>query len=269
MDYLAACAIYRDEADYLAEWIEFHRLVGVERFFLYNNLSTDDHRAVLEPYVLDGTVVLKDWPEEPGQQNAYRDCLRERRGAARWIAFIDLDEFLFSPSLVPLPEVLEAYEEWPGVHVNWAAFGPSGHESKPDGLVVESYTLRAADDHPFSRMCKCVVDPARTAGIRGVHLFDYREGEGVDENFNPIESLRGFTEQSSWKRLRVNHYQMKSMEQWADKVQRPTADSGRLRKYNTDRLSRVLAGELSQVFDDTIQSYVPALKDALVPRPVL
>ena len=35
--YLSVCAIYRDEAHYLAEWIEFHRLVGVERFFLYNN----------------------------------------------------------------------------------------------------------------------------------------------------------------------------------------------------------------------------------------
>ena len=35
--YLAICAIYRDEAPYLREWIEFHRLVGVEHFFLYDN----------------------------------------------------------------------------------------------------------------------------------------------------------------------------------------------------------------------------------------
>lgn len=31
--YLAVCAIFRDEAPYLAEWIEFHRLVGVEHFY--------------------------------------------------------------------------------------------------------------------------------------------------------------------------------------------------------------------------------------------
>ena len=47
--YLAACTIYRDDADYLPEWIEFHRLVGVERFFLYDNGSTDDHLEVLAP----------------------------------------------------------------------------------------------------------------------------------------------------------------------------------------------------------------------------
>ena len=49
--YLAACTIYRDDAAYLAEWIEFHRLMGVERFFLYDNGSTDDHREVLAPYL--------------------------------------------------------------------------------------------------------------------------------------------------------------------------------------------------------------------------
>ena len=30
---LAICAVFRNEDDALAEWIEFHRLVGVERFY--------------------------------------------------------------------------------------------------------------------------------------------------------------------------------------------------------------------------------------------
>ena len=60
--YLAACTIYRDAASYLAEWIEFHRLVGVERFFLYDNGSADDHREVLAPYVDEGIAVVHDWP---------------------------------------------------------------------------------------------------------------------------------------------------------------------------------------------------------------
>lgn len=35
--YLPICAIFKEEAPYLPEWIEFHRLMGVERFFLYDN----------------------------------------------------------------------------------------------------------------------------------------------------------------------------------------------------------------------------------------
>ena len=52
--YLSVCAIYKNEARYLAEWLEFHLLAGVEHFFLYNNNSTDDHREVLAPYLRAG-----------------------------------------------------------------------------------------------------------------------------------------------------------------------------------------------------------------------
>ena len=52
--YLSVCAIYKNEARYLAEWLEFHLLAGVEHFFLYNNDSTDDHREVLAPYLRAG-----------------------------------------------------------------------------------------------------------------------------------------------------------------------------------------------------------------------
>src|SRR5205823_5139263 len=96
--YLSVCTIYRNAASDLAEWLEFHRLMGIQRFYLYDNLSTDHHREVLEPYLEEGLVVLQDWPVFPApQQPAYEHCLREQREESRWIAFFDIDEFLFSP----------------------------------------------------------------------------------------------------------------------------------------------------------------------------
>ena len=267
MHYLAACAIYLNEAPYLREWIEFHRLVGVEKFFLYDHMSTDDHREVLKPYVEDGTAVVKEWPDEPGQPSAFRNCLEEHRDDARWIAFIDLDEFLFSPTLAPLPEVLEPYEEWPGVVANWAMFGPSQHETKPDGLVIENYTQRAADDHPMNHMVKSIVDPRRAVRICGgvnSHCFDYADGFAVDELFRPREKTpRSQTETVSYSRLRVNHYYMKSREQWFAKLQVPSPQSGKLREVGDyDRLARTY----SEVRDDTITAYVPPLEAALGAR---
>ncbi len=61
-DYLAVAAIFRNEAPYLAEWIEFHRLVGVEKFYLFNNLSADEYLTVLQPYIDDDIVELIEWP---------------------------------------------------------------------------------------------------------------------------------------------------------------------------------------------------------------
>ena len=42
---VAVCAIFKNEAPYLKEWIEFNHLVGVEHFYLYNNNSVCAERS--------------------------------------------------------------------------------------------------------------------------------------------------------------------------------------------------------------------------------
>ena len=34
---VAICAIFKNEEPYIKEWIEFHKIVGVDHFYLYNN----------------------------------------------------------------------------------------------------------------------------------------------------------------------------------------------------------------------------------------
>jgi hypothetical protein len=269
MHYLAACGIYLNEAHYLEEWIEFHRLVGVEKFFLYDHESTDEHEQVLKPYVDDGTVVVKHWPDQPGQPSAFRDCLEEHRDEARWIAFLDLDEFLFSPQLRPLPEVLEAYEQHPGVIVNWCMFGPSGHETRPEGLVLENYRLRAADDHPLNHLVKSVVDPRRAVRVAGginPHCFEYSDGFAVDELFRPRDrNPHSKTDTVSFSRLRVNHYNLKSREQWMAKQSVPSPTNGKLPEGIGPPFDQQ-ARAFSAVEDETIMAYLPQLKTALAQR---
>ena len=56
-DKIAIRAIFREEAPCLADWIGIHRQVGVTKFFLYNNFSTDNFREVLAPFANDGSVI--------------------------------------------------------------------------------------------------------------------------------------------------------------------------------------------------------------------
>ena len=183
--YLCVCAIYLNEAPYLREWIEFHRIVGVEKFFMYDNGNVDNHLEVLGPYLEDGTVVVHEWPMRPGQMPAYDDCLRVHGDESRWIAFIDLDEFLFSPTYRPLPEVLVDYERHPGVIVNWASFGTSGHVTQPPGLVIETHHYRRNYAPDAFESIKCIVDPRRTERALSPHAFRYRDGHPVNELHSP------------------------------------------------------------------------------------
>jgi Glycosyltransferase family 92 len=250
--YLSVCAVYRNEAAHLREWVEFHRLVGVERMFLYDNGSTDDHRDVLAPYQEQGLVVVHDWPQWPAQVEAYNDCLARHTTESRWIAFIDADQFLFSPTGRRVPEVLSDFAHAPGVGVNHMNFGTSGHRTPPTGLLIESF-VHVIDNPRAKRVIRSIVDPARTVSCAGPHMFTYRDGAlAVTENGDPVKGP--LTERPSHSKLRINHYGMKSEQELAAHNARRTADgtprTPRPPKHGDDR-------------DETIQMYLPALREAL------
>ncbi len=249
--YLSICAIFKDEAPYLPEWIEFHRLVGVERFFLYDNGSVDGGREVLEPWVRAGVVSIEECSiplEHGGQGWAYSDALERSRGSTRWLAFIDLDEFLYSPGSAPLPDVLREYEQHPGVVVNWQVYGSSGLTSRTDGLVIESFVKRARTQWVRNRRVKSIVDPARALRPIGPHFFEYADGAlAVTEDHQPVRVIERpawtrrmrrslsrlpliatdpyAVRQSSIKhvsvgRLRLNHYAVRSRREFEQKTTR-------------------------------------------------
>ena len=254
MTYLAACLTYRDEAPYLREWIEFHRLMGVERFFLYDTGSTDDHEAVLAPYVDQGIAEVEQWHGEARQNDAINHCL-EVHEDVRWIAFIDADEFLFSPGGRPVSEVLREYEDHPGVGVNLVMYGTSGHDSMPAGLVIENYLYRSMN--PLINWVKCVVQPARTLRCRGAHVFEFESGHAVDVARRPLDGWR--TQSYIQSRLRINHYYTKSLEEFRAKHAKTRADTGELRPPLDESLLRKLEARMER--DEKILQYLPALKE--------
>ena len=59
--YLSAVVIVKDEGPYLQEWLEFHRLVGVQHVYLYDNGSSDGTEQVLLDFTRCGDVTRIPW----------------------------------------------------------------------------------------------------------------------------------------------------------------------------------------------------------------
>jgi hypothetical protein len=203
---LAVCAIFKNEAPYLREWVGFHQAQGVGRFWLYDNRSTNDWQTALQGF--DG-VEVTDWPAVPGQFSAYSDCLKRHRTDARWIAFIDLDEFLYSPTGRSLTDVLRRFSGVSGVAVNWRVYGHNGYTERPAGPVLENYTWRASDHHPSNRHVKTIANPRKTSTwVENPHFFRHY-GTPVGENHDPVTSP--FRSPPTASLLRINHYCLKSL----------------------------------------------------------
>lgn len=231
-------AIFKNEARYLDDWLTFHAGVGVEHFYLYNNKSTDDYQTVLEPWIRKGMVTLTDWPYHAAQIAAYADCIARHKNDTRWMALIDIDEFVFSPQARHLPDVLKRYDKVPGVFAYWVLFGSSGHEKRPEASQIDAYTMRMdlhtaqTEVHPKgvtgkARQGKTIFNPRLVMSVDHCCPLMW-SGNVVDEKFAAPPRLADSVT-VSWDVLRINHYWSRSLEDIHDKVARGQAKNGRSR----------------------------------------
>ena len=92
---LAVAAILKDEGKYLKEWLDYHLLAGVDHFYLYNHESEDNYEDIIKPYVDAGLVTSIYWPGERAMTPAHNDAVKKFKFFNRYMAFIDLDEFIY------------------------------------------------------------------------------------------------------------------------------------------------------------------------------
>ncbi|MCL2923064.1 MAG: glycosyltransferase family 92 protein [Trichodesmium sp. MAG_R04] len=248
----------KNEGPYLKEWLEFHKLVGVQRFYLYNNHSTDNTLDIVRPYRENNEVVIQNWPVKNGQQmKAYNHFLEKYKNESEWIAFIDLDEFLFPTEKNDLREVLEEFSDIPAIGVNWLIFGTSGHQKKTQGLQIENFTRRAKEDFQANLNFKCIVRSEFTLKCTTPHHFVYvNDGVAVNENHEKLSAK--VSPYHSVKKLRINHYFTRSMEESLNKIKRGRATVNHKRK-----IGEIKYHDRNEVEDLTIQRYIPQLKKIL------
>lgn len=233
-----------NEAAWIVEWLEFHRMQGVERFLVYDDQSTDELELVLAPYVDAGLVDLVRWdhrcaadagglgaqyvaPPAPGvdPRNAvmtapFRHALDrlKRTGEARWLLAIDADEFVYCVRSPPLRlvDVLPQLERYAGVAINWHMHGTAGVEHKPPAPVtsLETFTRCESMAQPvplstgsMSGYVKCLVQVARVDDFPTPHVAAATTSDayGVVDT-NGVRVTNPYWAPGSYDELRVAHY---------------------------------------------------------------
>jgi hypothetical protein len=264
---LAVVAIMKNEGAYLKEWIEYHRMAGVGKFYLYDNESTDNTKEILEPYIQEGIV---DYVYFPGtgmgnQVRSYADAARRVRNSVKWLAVIDIDEFIVPVEKGKIIDVIndlqaavrqKKHKNLFGLAVHWVQYGYGGHYTKPDGLVIENFRKNGGAD----KLVKSIVNPRASIFLPylAVHTPIY-----LDFGFGRTET----GEQDPWKNpvsvntIRINHYSTKSYEELCKKIERNKAgipECGyKLPEYDPDYNS--------QYEDSIMDKYVNQLRHAVFP----
>lgn len=227
--YLTVCAIAKNEGRYFEEWIAHHAAQGVSKFYIYDNESSDDTRVVLQPHIERGLVEYRFIPGERQQLNAYQDCLDRHRFDARWIAFIDIDEFIVPKRHVSVVDFLRGMEQFAAVEINWLIFGSSGHEKRLPGSVMQRFTRHSLLDYEQNRLVKSIVDPRKILAFFGAHRAVRLFGKAADATGSVVKKSFWHRPPAGQDIIRIHHYAVKSREEFMEKRARGRARPGSLR----------------------------------------
>lgn len=223
-------SIQKNRAPWLQEWVAFHHLVGVERFYVYAHNCSDGSEQVLQ--TLAGAYPLQAFSvrtnEDRIQLKVYQHALEQFGHECDWLAFIDGDEFLLPMAQGTLAEALAPYEHRrvSAIGVYWACYGSSGHVREPAGLVTRNYRHRAAPGWDVDRHVKSIVR-GRQATRVGSNAHTFVTPWGTEDELGRSIGF-GWTEhEPSYQRLRLNHYVTQSLQHFRQLKQRSgAADAG-------------------------------------------
>ena len=142
--FMSIACIIKNEGPYLREWLEYHKLIGVEHFYVYDNESSDNTKEVLQPYIDAGDVTYIYFPGRDRQDSAYCHATAHFGQETRWMAVVDLDEFIVLHEKDNLRDFMAEYADCSQISLHWVIYGSSGHEKRPDGLVLENFKGHSA-----------------------------------------------------------------------------------------------------------------------------
>lgn len=234
---LGIVTMFRDEAIRLKEWVEYHHMLGVDHFLLYNDRSKDHWAEVLKPYISSNLVVVIDWNTPPGTQfqnnqlAAYQDGLKRSKGNTKWLAFIDIDEFILPKKNATILECLnQFFHSASGVYICWRNFGTSGVYIAPGEPILTRLTASSHLLHSRNAAGKSIVkvDDVVIDQVWSPHQLVLREGAQYYNGSGRHLYFKGqdlqVDAQHTSDYIQINHYVMRD-ENFYQNVRLPRAIS--------------------------------------------
>ncbi|MBQ3039345.1 MAG: glycosyltransferase family 92 protein, partial [Alphaproteobacteria bacterium] len=195
-------------------------------------------------------------PGRAQQRPAYYDVIRKHADDTRWMALIDLDEFLVPVTHKTLPEFLRTLPRFSQLIVSWVDYGSNGHMEKPDGLVIENYTKHARDNWGV----KSIINPRLITYLGNPH-YNYVAGPTIDENGKKIGKVNQEKNPTTINKIRCNHYITKSHAEYIARCNLGDAGSGeKVKTFGRDVETNFRRFDKSEVYDPIMKKYVTKLK---------
>ncbi|KAE8812156.1 hypothetical protein D1007_11001 [Hordeum vulgare] len=250
---ICACTMVHNVSKFLREWVLYHAAVGVDHFFLYDNGSLDDFADQVAQLRSTGIKISTvPWPWIKMQEAGFSHSAATHQSSCKWMAFIDVDEFIFSPnwsgSEQPSKAMLQALvsvdPDVGQVYLWCFDFAPSGQTSHPQEGVIQGYTCRRKQILRHKSLVR--LDAVDHSLENAIHHFTLKAGFKSIWNFQARVNhykYQAWTEFKSKFKRRVSAY----VADWRDPINLESAD--RAPGLGVDGVEPVDWAQRSEIFE--------------------
>jgi len=227
--YLSIGTIFRNESMIMQEWLDHYFFHGVDHIYMINDRSEDNYIDILKPYLDNGKVTLFDCSHVPkirGRQGlAYDMFFMPILNETKWLAVLDMDEYLYSPSTIDLRKILLKYEDFSKLIVNWCWFNSNGHDKQPSS-VVGGFTKRLEYGKKIYAPTPSGWMMCGTDGPKAIVNTSYPvKNFGIHDHLSIGKTANvSYRENQETPEFLINYYSLQSREYW-EKVKIPRGDA--------------------------------------------
>ena len=133
------CTIAKEENKYIKEFVDFYRKLKFSKIILYdnNNIMDESLEKIIKKDIKKKFVKLINYRgiDRP-QAKALDECYKKYNNNYDWIAFYDIDEFLYIKNVKDINEFLSLnkFNKCQSIIINWKYYGDNNnlfYEKKP------------------------------------------------------------------------------------------------------------------------------------------
>ena len=139
MNICAATMVRSDRPYEVKEWVNYHKLIGVNKFYIYDDFSEAD----IKPLFPKNTKWLSSIHDrELLQCKLYEKFMRlAKEDKVDWLLLIDIDEYIVITHKPNLSSFLEEMNNYPAVELQMRNFSPQGNvgDYKPDKSIFDTF----------------------------------------------------------------------------------------------------------------------------------
>lgn len=230
---LTIMAIFKNEENYIEEWLDHHINQGFDHIYLYCNDPKIEKYEFLNNSKYKSYISLIPWVNKKNkgkntiQRQAYTHCVKNYNNEYQFIMMLDIDEFIINTDknkkvIDFINSINNKWDTVKAIKVQRYDFGSDGHIKKPIGKVMDNYKTSEKICSSYKTIANSdFIDTKKN--FYGVHDFWYlinKKGKVYNPYFSYIHT--GFPngckiENTNEVPLVINHYYTKSYDEYLER----------------------------------------------------